>query len=99
MVFVRLIVREKCFDHTLYHLQHKERTMKNNSFKRLWGVVLGLALLAAVPFAAQAQAEATPEKMIKIQIADTCISIKHHTAHCLWARPCANFKLNEAYYI
>ena len=36
--------------------------MKNNRFKTLWGAALGLVLLiAAVPFAAQAQAEATPE--------------------------------------
>ena len=38
------------------------QNMKTNSFKRLWCVALGLALLAAVPFAAQAQTEATPEQ-------------------------------------
>ena len=34
--------------------------MKTNSFKRLWGVALGLVLLVTVPFAAFAQSEAKP---------------------------------------
>lgn len=41
--------------------ENARNDMKTNSFKRLWGVVLGLALLAAVPFAAQAQTKAPPE--------------------------------------
>ena len=43
--------------------------MKTNSFKRLWGVALGLALLAAAPFiaAAQAQAEAKTDAVPKTE--------------------------------
>ena len=40
--------------------------MKTNSFKRLWGAALGLALLAAVPFASQAQAEAKTDSLLII---------------------------------
>ena len=29
-------------------MQHRERTMKQNRFKTLWGVALGFALLAVV---------------------------------------------------
>ena len=41
--------------------------MKTNSFKRLWGVALGLIMLAALPFAVFAQSEtkpADPEEVI-----------------------------------
>ena len=41
--------------------------MKTNSFKRLWGVVLGLVLLAAVPFAASAQAEVKTDTVPKTE--------------------------------
>ena len=39
--------------------QHKEQTMKQNRFKTLWGMMLGLALLAVAPFTASAQVAAS----------------------------------------
>ena len=41
--------------------------MKTNSFKRLWGVALGLALLAAAPFTAFAQADAKTDAVPKTE--------------------------------
>ena len=47
-----------CFDTDLYHLQHKERTLKQNRFQTLFGLTLGLALLAVVLFIASVQSKA-----------------------------------------
>ena len=41
--------------------------MKTNSFKRLWGVALGLVLLAAAPFTAFAQADAKTDAVPKTE--------------------------------